>query len=108
MARIIDQQWQDYTHPCEQDNPIVAARLSPNKEFSLYPNPFSQELYLKGSAKSIVVYDLLGRPQHVQRLDPIEAPLNLSNLPLGLYILKAYNAQGQEIGQEKVLKIRQP
>jgi len=83
------------------------ARLSGTEEgLKAYPNPFVDELTLESTAQRLVLYDLLGREQHQQALQENSSKLNLKHLPLGMYLQKAYDAQGNEIGQEKVLKMR--
>ena len=94
------------------DNVSLSTNLAlaepPTKGLSIYPNPFSQELHIESKAHHFRIYDLMGKEQHRQVLSGRSQKLDLNHLPLGLYLLKTYNAQGQEIGQEKVLKIRQP
>jgi len=92
------------------ENPIDSNEvgLSEHTKQSLrvHPNPFSQELHIESKAHHLRIYDLMGKEQHRQVLSGRSQKLDLNHLPQGLYLLKTYNAQGQEIDQEKVLKIQ--
>ena len=102
--------------PCDTltelpDTPVdsneVGLTERPSQELNLYPNPFANRLHLQTRAASIGLYDLLGKRHHYQRLGKAQrVSLTLDDLPVGMYLLKAYDAQGNEIGQEKVLKMR--
>ena len=88
------------------DSNEVGLTERPSQELSLYPNPFVDVLTLESTAQRLVLYDLLGRVQHQQALQENSSKLDLKHLPLGMYLLKTYDTQGNEIGQEKVLKMR--
>ena len=102
--------------PCDTltelpDTPVdsneVGLTERPSQELNLYPNPFANRLHLQTRAASFGLYDLLGKRHHYQRLGKAQrVSLTLDDLPVGMYLLKAYDAQGNEIGQEKVLKMR--
>ena len=105
IAHRIDTAWQSYAHPCEGDIPHTLARLPGTEEgLKAYPNPFVDELHIESTAQRVVLYDLLGREQHRQALSNNTQAMRLDHLPLGMYLLKTYDTQGNEIGQEKVLK----
>lgn len=106
IAHRLDTAWQSYAHPCEGSIPHTLARLQGTEEgLTAYPNPFMDELTLESIAQQVVLYDLLGREQHRQVLLNNTQAMRLGHLPLGMYVLKAYDGQGNVIGQEKVLKM---
>jgi len=105
MAHRIDTAWQSYAHPCEGSIPNTLARL-PGKEegLTVYPNPFVDKIMLEDSIHRIELYDMLGHCHY--RQSHLQAPhsIDLSALPQGLYLLKTYNSQGKDMGQQKLLK----
>ena len=94
-------------HPYEGSIPHTLPRLPAQQEgLKAYTNSFSHELHIESTAQRLVLYDLLGREQHQQALKENSSKQDLKHLLLGMHLLKAYDVQGNEIGQEKVLKIR--
>jgi hypothetical protein len=76
----------------------------PNK-LQLYPNPTQNILMLQSNQNisRVLFYDLQGRPIREEKWYGV--PISLATLPSGLYIVVAYNQQGQICGSEKLLKM---
>ena len=74
---------------------------------SVYPNPFVNRLHIETLGSRIGLYDLLGQRHYDQKIgESKRATLVLDDLPLGIYLIKTYDAQGRQLGVEKVLKMR--
>ena len=53
------------------------------------------------------IYDVMGKLHHEQEvLSGNKNSILLGDLPIGIYILKAFDDDGQKLGSEKVIKIR--
>ena len=93
------------------DNPLdsnqVGLSEASKQLLSVHPNPFVDELHIESSAQRLVFYDLRGREQHRQVLSNNTQAIRLDHLPIGIYLLKAYDEQGNQIDQKKLIKIRQ-
>ncbi|MGC6470746.1 MAG: T9SS type A sorting domain-containing protein, partial [Flavobacteriales bacterium] len=101
IAHSLDTAWQSYAHPCEGNIPNTLARLQGTEEgLKAYPNPFVDELHIESSAQRLVFYDLRGREQHRQVLSNNTQAIRLDHLPIGIYLLKAYDEQGNQIDQK--------
>lgn len=62
--------------------------------FSLYPNPAHNLLYLKGVTKGnypVTIFSPTGSFQMRTRISDPELPINISQLPTGLYLLQINN-----------------
>lgn len=81
-------------HPDAKTNPVK----DPNeRSFIVYPNPAKEILRIEAQKiiKSIIVYDLLGRPMMVRsRLDSTKIQLPVTDLPAGLYLLRVQTEGG--------------
>lgn len=72
-------------------------------ETSVFPNPFTNELKIGGLNGSVQVYNSLGQVIINTRVNDTET-INTSELAKGVYILKAFNNEGQELKTVKLLK----
>jgi Secretion system C-terminal sorting domain len=69
-------------------------------ELYLYPNPASKTLicqYANVQATTLFIYDMLGRalpPMLLTKTGEHHISIDISNLPIGLYVLKVANAKG--------------
>ncbi len=70
-------------------------------EFSIYPNPVTDVLYIKTQEKvvSVAIYDISGKLINTQFNN---GQINVSMLPKGMYILKA--ATDKAVYQQKLIK----
>ena len=90
--------------PC--DTLGINALFEPQREafaLALAPNPASGHLDIQSETPlaAVQVFDLAGR--EVLRMDNPRNRLDISVLPRGSYLLKAYNAQGQFVGKRFVV-----
>jgi len=71
----------------------------------LYPNPFTDIIHIESSGVRLAFYDVLGKLQRQHSLAPNEkTSVDVSDLPMGIYVLKVFDAFGQELGSEKLVK----
>lgn len=76
-------------------------------KLKVHPNHFAETLHIETNGSRIGIYDMLGKLQYEQEVVPAqEVGLDLGTLPIGVYILKAFDDYGQELSSEKVIKIR--
>ena len=78
--------------------------LDKNDDFVVYPNPSSDAIQIKNTAiKSVQFIGTNG--QLVQTSDrDTEGNIQINKLPVGVYILRLYDAQNKEIGTKKLIK----
>jgi hypothetical protein len=74
-----------------------------NVQISVYPNPFTTELSLGGFSGKVEVYNTLGQVVISTSVKEAEA-VNTAALPKGVYIVKAYNAEGTAVKTVRVIK----
>jgi len=79
--------------------------LSANSDrISFYPNPFTNELKIAGlSSGSIKVYNALGQ-MVLSENNVNDSSINTSDLPKGIYIMKAFSEKGSLINTVKMIK----
>ncbi|MBL6663372.1 MAG: right-handed parallel beta-helix repeat-containing protein [Flavobacteriales bacterium] len=108
MARFYDREWVNYRNDCEIGTPWIGARKSTfAQDLKVYPNPFAEALHIETNGSRIGIYDVMGKLHHEQEvLSGNKNSILLGDLPIGIYILKAFNDDGQELSSEKVIKIR--
>ncbi|MDQ2753769.1 MAG: T9SS type A sorting domain-containing protein, partial [Bacteroidota bacterium] len=71
---------------------------------SVFPNPVKQLLYVKGKdIKGVTILNLEGKAVINQATSSDLSVVNIANLPKGIYIVKAYNAN-RILYTEKILK----
>ncbi|WP_104734256.1 T9SS type A sorting domain-containing protein [Hanstruepera ponticola] len=75
-----------------------------SSQFSIYPNPANDFLNVKmsnqiGSHLSVAIYDIQGKliADELYKTDTINFQVDVSNLSTGLYVIKFYNDEFQEI-----------
>jgi len=77
------------------------------ESINIFPNPFTDIIHIESSGVRLAVYDVLGKLQRQHSLAPNEkTSVNVSGLPMGIYVLKVYDAFGEELGSEKLVKTR--
>jgi len=97
---------------CFVDNFVLSEvsaldEASASASLSVYPNPFTDIIHIESSGVRLAVYDVLGKLQHQHNLAPNEkTSVNVSDLPMGIYVLKVFDAFGEELGSEKLVKTR--
>ncbi|MDR2848166.1 MAG: T9SS type A sorting domain-containing protein, partial [Bacteroidales bacterium] len=70
-------------------------------EILIYPNPFSDEVHVKGSAGcTLKVLNVAGLMVHAQQLTDIDEIIRLDKLPAGIYFFRLEKA-----GKTKTLKV---
>jgi len=76
-----------------------------NNQASIYPNPFSAELTLSGLQGShIEVYNTLGQIVVKTSIKNSTETVNMGELTKGIYIIKAFNSDGELTKTVKVMK----
>ncbi|WP_104734255.1 T9SS type A sorting domain-containing protein [Hanstruepera ponticola] len=75
-----------------------------SSQFSIYPNPTNNVLNVNlngqiGSQLSVAIYDIQGKliSDELYKTDTINFQIDVSNLSTGLYVIKFYNDEFQEI-----------
>ena len=81
------------------NTPVSAEEEFRQGQLVVYPNPFQEEIILKGlgnGTMQVQISDLLGKQVLTRNLETTsnQARLNLSGLPAGIYILGIQNAEG--------------
>jgi hypothetical protein len=72
-------------------------------ETSVFPNPFTNEIKIGGLNGSVDIYNALGQVILSTKVNDTET-INTADLTKGVYILKAYSNEGQELKTIKLLK----
>ena len=71
-----------------QDPPVVSASYEIEEKISVYPNPTTGDVFIKGfdsSKGNIVLRDCLGGV--VKQWEGVNEPINIAELPQGIYFL---------------------
>jgi hypothetical protein len=72
-------------------------------ETSVFPNPFTNEIKIGGLNGSVDIYNALGQIILSTKVNDTET-INTADFAKGVYILKAYSNEGQELKTIKLLK----
>ena len=74
-------------------------------ETKIYPNPFRDILTIESiyNIKAVEIYNMAGLKVNSKEMNTKTAQLNLSNLPVGVYILKAIDEKGK-VSSQKIIK----
>ncbi len=79
-----------------------------SEEVILYPNPAMNDLNVVYDAgldiKTIAVYNIIGKVMSVYKVPSTSANLNLENVPSGIYFLRLYNGDGENVVTKKFTK----
>lgn len=74
---------------------VTVAFTNQGFAFHLSPNPSTSIVYIKGeSIKQIIIADQAGKTLIQQRINNNVSSINVSGLPKGIYVVKAYNVEG--------------
>lgn len=77
-------------------------------DFSLYPNPATNEVNVvfdaSADVKNIAVFNIIGKMAAIYKVNGNSANLNLDNIPSGIYFVRLVNSQGNVIGTKKFSK----
>jgi hypothetical protein len=78
--------------------------LTPGRSLSVYPNPFSDELSVKGTSANgtIIMMDITGREIIQQKANDAETKINTEKVQPGLYLMKY--TEGKNTSTYKVTK----
>ncbi len=72
-------------------------------EVAVYPNPFTSELKVSGFSGNVEVFNTLGQVVIKATVSETDV-INTASLPKGVYIVKAFNAEGTTIKTIRVIK----
>lgn len=72
-------------------------------DIAAYPNPFSNELKVTGFNGKIEIFNAIGQIVYSSIINETET-INTADLAKGVYMLKSYNSQGEEIKSIKLVK----
>lgn len=79
-----------------------------SSDILLYPNPAMNDLNVVYDAgldiKTIAVYNIIGKVMSVYKVPSTSANLNLENVPSGIYFLRLYNGDGENVVTKKFTK----
>jgi hypothetical protein len=105
MAHLIDSEWINYRHQCEEGTPWIGARLAQEQKPLVYPNPNTGDFYVEASAGSQVqIRDLMGRLVLQQDiLENTKNYLQLTKQKMGIYVLEIFDQKGQSIATQKLV-----
>jgi hypothetical protein len=76
---------------------------NPNVQVTIYPNPFTTELNLRGFSGNIQIYNALGQVV-ISALVRENESVSTASLPKGLYTVKACNAEGTIVKIVRVIR----
>ena len=88
-------------------NPNVTAVSEANSHWvKLFPNPATHELRLEGNLGQykIELFDSVGRLQQRRKLIGTTQTIDISSLPIGLYIIKILDERNNLIDAQKIVK----
>lgn len=86
--------------------PAASDDISTDK-LSVYPNPFADRFWIKGSEKNlhrIEILDLFGRNVHTVKIVDSSKSIDLNFLNDGIYFIKFLDSQNKQIQTQKLLK----
>ena len=79
-----------------------------SNDILLYPNPAINDLNVvydeSMDIKTIAVYNIIGKVMSVYKVPGTSANLNLENVPSGIYFLRLYNGDGENVVTKKFTK----
>ncbi|MEM8888676.1 MAG: T9SS type A sorting domain-containing protein [Bacteroidota bacterium] len=75
------------------------------QQVSLYPNPVSDRLEVRGSGKELIVYSILGQKLKYQRLNSEFELIDLSDLQQGTYLIQVLGENQQILEAKRIMKI---
>jgi len=83
--------------------------LADNLELSIhtYPNPFNAEITIENPNQNeleIEIINKLGEVVYTQHIQSSKGALNVSQLPLGVYILSCYDVKSKLTSRKKIIK----
>lgn len=81
--------------------------LNTEKEWRVYPNPFSSELNIESNLNKQTVFylfDVLGRAVYSEQLESSNRRINIENLTNGMYLYKVQTLDGKTIKQGNLIK----
>jgi hypothetical protein len=86
----------------DKNNPT----LQNNGTISLYPNPNSGQFTLSGleQGQTIEMYDYTGRKISAISSDNISMQLNIADQPVGIYLIRILDKDGNLVSQKKMVK----
>lgn len=97
--------------PFKDDRPLSEIKDLDN-QFSVYPNPFTNQLFLNvediSEFHSFEITDIIGRKIHTILTNPGQTnyEVNLNNQNNSIYIIKAYGTDGRVLGIKKAMQVR--
>ena len=87
-----------------QGGPILdSVPTSNNVTISVYPNPFSNQITISSAndadinGKTVKLYDVTGRLFITQKITSQKTPINVSNLPPGMYFLRVESGNTSKV-----------
>lgn len=81
-----------------QNVPLLSIDENELVTFTMFPNPVSEQLFIsseKHEIESVVIYSVLG--EIVKEYDGIEASIDVSNLPEGIYFVEVSTSEGESV-----------
>lgn len=75
------------------------------QQVSLYPNPVSDRLEVRGSGKELIVYSILGQKLKYQRLQSEFELIDLSDLQKGTYLIQVLGENQEILEAKRIMKI---
>lgn len=87
-------------------SPIVAVEQQLIKEFEIYPNPFTDELFINGGNSEIRTIELIAMSGEKHRKIPFTefSSDQFSEIQTGMYIIRVLNDQNDIIWQSRIVK----
>lgn len=84
------------------DRSVIGIEQEPKEELIVYPNPFSERIFIKEKSRleadQVELYDLTGRKQQVLiERDDGQLVMSTSSLKQGVYMLRISRSDGMEI-----------
>lgn len=112
LKRFENKNKQAVIYDADNQGIIIDETASTSKNFvkqvNVYPNPTTDNIYIKGAASgiySLKIINLIGNVINTQTYDATNnSTVNISNLSKGLYILRLINTENSQIHQLKFIK----
>lgn len=91
-------------------DPVATSEFESKEEFSIFPNPTSNTLFLKLTNlprnSRIAIYNQIGKLVFTENLDQVFNYIDISSLNKGVYYINLTDVKGEKIGKtEKIVKV---
>ena len=93
-----------YENPPNNFNPTTSTQLIENQAFSIYPNPATDNIYVKSENKKMTIYTFYNLKGALQQTGSFSNAINIENLVKGIYVLQLSNENKTQNSFHKLIK----